>query len=254
MIESSSGGTLEEPSLSTSYRESHLEKGQDYHAKFQSYPHRAMLWRKEQAVLEDMMRRLFANRPPAHLDFACGTGRILGLLAPWCRASTGVDISASMLDVARETAPSAELIEADITGNDVLGERRFELVTSFRFFRNAEDQLRLAAFRAMLTHLADDGYLVFNNHESRDALSQRVRGWLGLPAVGKTRAEVHAFTRSLGLEIVEEHAMGILPMSESRMLRPVALAEAAESLAEALPGSAAIAQNVIFVCRRANAG
>jgi predicted TPR repeat methyltransferase len=244
-------GTVE-LSETKSYRDSHQAKGSEYHAKFESFPHRAMLWRREQEILVDLLRRLYPGEGPAHLDFACGTGRILGLLAPQCRTSTGVDISQSMLEIARESAPEAELIHADITRDDALADRQFDLVTAFRFYRNAEDKLREDGFAAMHAHLADGGYLIFNNHESRDSMTQRVRGMLGKTAAGKSKVEVREFAAGLGLEIVEEHHMGILPMSETRMLKPIALAEIAESVAGALPGSGAFAQNTIFVCRRAS--
>lgn len=45
--------------------------------------------------------------------------------------------------------------------------------------------------------------------------------------------------------------MGFLPLSDGRMLRPISLAERAGAVAGKLPGAAAVAQNVIFVCRKA---
>ena len=92
------------------------------------------------AVLRDHAPRT----PLVHLDFACGTGRILEYFAGRVDSSTGVDVSDSMMEVAGRWPPKAELIEADLTQNDVLGDRRFNLITAFRFFPNAEPELRQA--------------------------------------------------------------------------------------------------------------
>ena len=40
----------------------------------------------------------------------------------------------------------------------------FDLVTSFRFFGNAQDELRSSALAAINRHLRPQGYLIINNH------------------------------------------------------------------------------------------
>ena len=65
----------------TSYRESHLQKGADYHESFATQPHMAMVWRLERRLLTRIVREHFPAELPTYLDFACGTGRILGLLS-----------------------------------------------------------------------------------------------------------------------------------------------------------------------------
>ena len=157
-----------------SYRESHLHKGTDYHETFVSFPHRATIWGLEQWLLLKIVRKHFLNEPPRHLDFACGTGRILGYLSPYCRSAVGVDISASMLDVARGNETRAEIMEADITRDDILGKREFDLITAFRFFPNAEFELRKEALGALARHLSGEGVLVFNNHKNAGSLRRRL--------------------------------------------------------------------------------
>jgi hypothetical protein len=103
-----------EATMTVSYRDSHLSKGADYHDTFTMLPHRAMQWRMERRCLSTLVRRRFAGRKPAYLDFACGTGRVLGYLAPQVSHAVGVDVSASMLAEARENAPGAELVAADL--------------------------------------------------------------------------------------------------------------------------------------------
>ncbi len=238
-----------------SYRDSHRAKGQDYHETFSASPHRGMIWRVERSVLDRITRRYLRDAAADYLDFACGTGRILAHVGRGRRRATGVDVSASMLAVARQRAPFAEIIEGDLTREDLLGERRFDLITAFRFFPNAEDPLREAAMAALVRHLAEDGLLVFNNHMNESSSARRLARWLDRPAPDSqrlmSRAEVRALVDGAGLRILEEHPIAALPFTERRMLRPAWLLEGLERLIAPLPGVAALAQNLIYVCRRA---
>ena len=158
----------------TSYRESHLQKGADYRESFATQPHLAMVWSLERRLLTRIVRERFPAELPTYLDFACGTGRILGRLPQAAASSTGVDVSPSMLQVARNTLTGVELIQADLTCTDTLGDRRFDLITAFRFFPNAEAQLRQDALTAIVRHLEPDGMLIFNNHRNRASLIRRI--------------------------------------------------------------------------------
>ena len=138
-----------------SYRESHLQKGAEYHSSFASRPHLAITWKLERKLLTRIVREYFPDGVPTHLDFACGTGRILGFLSPNTGSSTGVDLSASMLQVAHETLADVEIIEADLTRYDRLGCREFDLITAFRFFPNAEPSLRWREYALSVLPLGD---------------------------------------------------------------------------------------------------
>ena len=157
-----------------SYRESHLQKGVEYHQSFSTRPHLSMVWRLERRLLRRIVRDHFLAGIPSYLDFACGTGRILEFLSPVAASSTGVDLSTSMLQVARDTLTDVEFINADITRDDRLGNRKFDLVTAFRFSPNAEPQLRRDALSVITRHLKAEGILVFNNHRNRGSLTRRI--------------------------------------------------------------------------------
>ncbi len=93
----------------SNYRESHLGKGMDYDAIFQEQRDLALLWDIEQRVLRQALD-LTAGRlsgAMTHLDFACGTGRVLAACAPFVRSSTGVDVSERMMAVAHDKAQGA---------------------------------------------------------------------------------------------------------------------------------------------------
>ena len=151
-----------------SYRDSHkhIGKGAEYEAHYQTQAWDRFLWSREQEILLKILNKYFANRDVHLLDFACGTGRIASLLENRVTTSTGVDVSESMLSIAGEKLERTEIIRADITKENIFKNRKFNLITAFRFFLNAEPELRLAAIKALAELLAEDGILVFNNHHN----------------------------------------------------------------------------------------
>lgn len=160
-----------------SYRESHKykEKGAEYEAYYQNKEWQRFLWSREQEILVKIIEKYFVSKQVNLLDFACGTGRIAEFLENRVKTSTSVDVSASMLAVAKEKLKRTEIIEADITAENILKPRKFNLITAFRFFLNAELELRSAAIKAIVELLDDDGYLVFNNHQNSGSPWIRLR-------------------------------------------------------------------------------
>jgi predicted TPR repeat methyltransferase len=168
-------------------------------------------------------------------------------------SSTGVDVSQSMMEVARSSAPDAELIEADLTQHDVLGDRTFDLITAFRFFPNAENELREGVFRALGRHLAPGGVLIFNNHKNRDSLRgrfARLRG-RGSATGTMTHADAERILPLAGLRVLRMTPVASLPLSEKHVLFPVALAEPLERMLSSLPVTP-FAQDILYVCGRAD--
>jgi hypothetical protein len=157
------------------------------------------------------------------------------------------------MDVARGVAPEAELIEADLTQQDALGDRRFDLITAFRFFPNAEPELRQAVFSVLARHLSPDGVLVFNNHKNRNSLRVRIarlRG-RGVTRGTMTHAEVEGLLSQAGLRILGVIPVVSLPLSENHVLLPVRLVEPLERVIGGWTPLAGIAQDIIYVCARA---
>jgi SAM-dependent methyltransferase len=234
------------------YTESHKGKGRDYQESFapEVKPHRAMIWRLEQDALDGILRDHLVAGEISHLDFACGTGRILAHFLGRVASTTGVDVSPTMMEVAREVAPTAELIEADLTQRDVLGERYFDLVTAFRFFPNAEPELRRAVIRILARHLNPRGVLVFNNHKNRNSLPRRISRFLGRSVAEPTMShgEVQALVTDAGLRIVKVIPLAILPFSENHLVLPVGLLEVMERRISGLSALSGVAQDVIYVC------
>lgn len=106
----------------------------------------------------------------AHLDFACGTGRILGYFEKMSSTQIGFDISPDMLEIAK-TSSKAQLFLPNeyfkafelLKANDVV------VITAFRFILNSE-QRDLEDFILFCKKILDShkhAYLMINNHGSK---------------------------------------------------------------------------------------
>jgi len=233
------------------YRQSHMAKGACYHARFSQNPRRRLTWTIEQRILDTILDSLLARRKVNYLDFACGTGRILAHLEKRVASSTGVDRSSEMLKVAKTRVVNSRLCQADITRDSVFGSTQFDLISAFRFFPNAEPQLRQEAMQELVNRLRSDGLLVFNNHRStnfsRNRLARFVtRGVKGNQ--GMSPQEVQELVERAGLEIVATYHTEIVPETETQLFHPRWLIEITERIGSRLP-LAWLAQNVIYVCQ-----
>jgi SAM-dependent methyltransferase len=191
------------------YRESHLSKGGPYDVKIAAEPFDAYMARREALHLTEIVPRLAKEGARRYLDFACGTGRITATVGPLVDETVGVDISESMLAQARRKCPSARFVCADLTREShELGQ--FDLVTSFRFFGNAQDDLRAAALRAIATLLRPRGHLIINNHRNPRALASllhRMTG--GKNDLDLTHQKLGRLLRDHGFGILEAHPIAL---------------------------------------------
>src|SRR5438132_11775006 len=190
------------------YRESHLLKGDRYDAQLAADPLDAYMDDREREILQQMAPRLFPAGVERYLDFACGTGRISSIIAPFCKEAIGVDIAATMIAQARRRCPTMCFIEADLTRErSALGQ--FDLITAFRFLGNAQDELRRSALAAIPALLKDGGYFVLNNHRnplSTLALAERLTGVA--PGTDLTHAKLKRLLRAAGFAIVSSRGVG----------------------------------------------
>lgn len=157
-----------------SYRDSHLDP-----FKVLAYDRdllnpraaKGIEWRLEQRILDELLAD--RQRTATAIDFACGTGRLLRFLALRARRVIGVDISAAMIEVARQRTPQARLVHGDVTVTPLLLTESADVVTAFRFLLNAEPPLRAAALEWMRDHLAPGGALIVNFHLNPRSLRGR---------------------------------------------------------------------------------
>lgn len=235
------------------YRKSHLQKdhAESYHKEFERDPHRKMIWQLEKKVLDHMMGEFFKNTEINHFDFACGTGRILSHLESWVNSSFGVDISPAMLEVARKHNKEAEIIEVDLTASDILGTHEFNLITAFRFFPNAQAELRSAAMEVIVRHLQDDGYIVFNNHTNASSTIYRLARLFGRGGSGgMSIAEVQALVTENNLEIVKIYHIGVIPMTGNHMILPAVILQPIEWFLSRIPLLRNFAQDHVVICKK----
>ncbi len=236
------------------YRDSHLsqDKGEAYHRTFIEKPYRRMVWQFEKQILDKIIATFYAGIEIHHLDFACGTGRILMHLEDRVFTSVGVDLSPSMLCVARKNQERCELIQADLTRDDVLGNRKFNLITAFRFFPNAQPELRMDAMKVLVKHLDNNGYLVFNNHKNSSSLINRLLMLTGrITSKVMSNAEVEELLIKNDMEIVEIHHLCVFPASEKHTLLPFTLLRYVETILASFTIFRCFAQNLLFVCKHA---
>jgi SAM-dependent methyltransferase len=199
----------EEPDApSADYRQSHLERGGTYDATLGGSPFDAYMAKWEAHWLANLVAALHDNGIPRYLDFACGTGRITRTVAPHARESIGIDVSHSMLEVARTKCPGTRFIEADITRTSLdLG--KFDLLTSFRFFGNAQDALRHEVLTALARLLRPGGHLIVNNHRnplSTSAFLHRITG--GSHGMDLTYFKFRRMLRKSGFALVKAQPIG----------------------------------------------
>jgi SAM-dependent methyltransferase len=222
----------------------------------------------EHEVLHDLFRRLRSSNPNTrYLDFACGTGRILAVFHRLVGRPLGVDTSPGQLALARKKVPGAELIHGNVvTEPGLLGDRRFDLITSFRLLLHLEPANRIAILRALRDRLAEGGRLIVDNHMNRYSilgimalLAHKVLGIPRKPHVPPGRrgiigtmseSEVRTALAVAGLEVEEIRRIFVLPGHESFLPLPARWLVPVERFFSRVPLLNRLSKNQIFVCRR----
>jgi SAM-dependent methyltransferase len=244
---------------SSSYRDSHNSPGysQCYERTFEQgyYAH---LWREvERPLVSAILADLAGRGATRSLDFACGTGRILQLHLDHFDDVIGNDISAEMLGTAREKCPTSRIVHADLTasGSDH-GIHGRQVCTAFRFFLNAEPQLRADAAKAIHGCLDPGGHLVANFHvNARSPVGRlyRLRNWMTGRTINNVMSEQDAVTllSAHGFDVEAVHWYGLWPRFGWRFDRLNRLMIArSEALARRMPSLRRHAQIFIIVARR----
>ncbi|GJM26716.1 MAG: methyltransferase [Phycisphaerae bacterium] len=239
----------------TTYRESHASagKGKEYDRHFE-YRYRSFLWAQEKKILGKIVDRFLPTPEFDYLDFACGTGRVISHLEKRAKTATGVDVSDAMVEQARQKVERAEFVISDITRSQPFGDKKFGLITAFRFFPNAEDSLRHEVACAIAKLLADDGIFVFNNHKNRFScvgIAMRMYSRLrGGSFRTMTLREIHDLAAGAGLEVVDVYHTGVVPGYEWLMFMPRACYSALENLFARVGWLRHLALDQVVVCRR----
>jgi len=199
------------------YRSSHIRSQDASHYDndvFALGTYDSWIWGQEQEVLESICA---GQSIRTHLDFACGTGRLLTWASKKNFDSVGIDISQAMLDRARQRRNlNARLIHGDLTEANLLAGCKFDLITAFRFFTNAEPQLKDKALSALLPLCSASGALVVNLHlnpTSLHAVTRLGRRHTGDRPPGLALRAFTPFAEACGWRVSEVQGVGLLPRS-----------------------------------------
>jgi SAM-dependent methyltransferase len=176
------------------------------------------------AWLRETVDRRF-SRPPIHLDFACGTGRMIAALSEVTGETHGYDVSAEMLSLGREKGLNASFHQitegSDPPGLPDLADRAV-VVTIFRLLLNVDEAVRDSAvqFAASALGAAEGGIVILNNHGNRRSLRElsRIRRRRGGEWFNSlSDREVRILLARHGLRVVERYGVGVFPPSTYRV-------------------------------------
>jgi SAM-dependent methyltransferase len=159
---------MQKSNVTLDYRNSHLTKGSTYNDALESNPWDSYMTRMETRIITSILSNI--GSISKSLDFACGTGRLTKTIENFSDQSFAIDVSQSMVDQAKKDCKKTTFIIGDIT-KDKIDIDPVNLITSFRFFGNAQDELRISVLKALNQYLDKDGYLVINNHRNPWAIS-----------------------------------------------------------------------------------
>lgn len=236
----------------TDYRSSHQGRGEDYGDTFKDLPHRKVIWDLEKKILDEITFGLGNCANLEYLDFACGTGRVIGHMEGRFKRCVGVDISPSMIEVAKKNGVASPLLVGDITRESCLpAKAKFDVITAFRFFPNAEPELRSDAIKSMKSHLKHNGILVFNNHLNSTASVFALMRLFNKPFAREAVAESELISliNENGFEVVGKYHVGVLPVVDKVNPFPTWFLRVVEGFLGSFQFFDRFAQNVIYVCR-----
>lgn len=247
--------------LTDDYRDSHKapEKGENYDSSFykKNYKNLALKW--EEKILKQTLKK---HKVKDYIDFACGTGRITRIIEPYVENAKGIDVSESMLNVAKSKSKKTVFKEVDITREDVSDIDAVDLVSAFRFFTNAQESLRKEVIDVLVTKIKPDGLFIFNLHmnsSSPFAIMARVYETFAGKREGFNHLSLENFKKRhlnrLGLEVLEVHGYGVIPIIREEKIYPslfLSLLSKIENTLTFIPGMKHFSKYQIVICKKIN--
>ncbi len=171
----------------------------------------SLMWKLEQDYLLKLLGSIDSKKMH-YLDFACGTGRVCGVVEKYVASSSGIDVSSEMLKVAQKKTSRTTLIKQDIVKRPL--KKKFDLITAFRFFLNAEESLRNEVLASLKKSLKKNSILVFNIHGNKYSfrfLVFVINKLLGKKTNQMSYAEVKYLLEKNGYEIMGYTGVGFIP-------------------------------------------
>lgn len=228
------------------YSDSHQEKGKQYDENFRTRTGRKLMYQWESQII-----RRYSAIAEKHLDFACGTGRITKVSnSP---VKLGIDISESMLTVARQSCSTAEFRCGDFQ-KILRDDEKFDVITAFRFFPNADSKLRASVLLKLKEHLSPDGHLIFNNHRNFWSLSMILFRFVFFKygQAGLSHKQIKSLCAKHRFKIVEIYSYGVVPQNENVSIFPWAITKRLDNLFFKLLPKVRAGYNVVYVLKHDN--
>jgi SAM-dependent methyltransferase len=245
--------------VQTGYSHSHMScgKGASYDGEFERSAFLGYLWSQERRLLERLAseERLRTNDVCTrfrYLDYACGTGRVASVLETYADSSTGVDVSPDMLGVARRKLRRTKLILGDATTTPSIVSGTFSFATAFRFFPNADIQLRSASAEFLAGCVQSGGLLVINNHQNSMSLLHAASklGRKRWPWKFIRNRDLIRLLKRHGFALEGMRSFGILPATDRTTLVPPGAHRVLDMLC-GVPGMKGSGQDTVIWFRRA---
>jgi SAM-dependent methyltransferase len=201
----------------------HYNKVKNYEKEYDHGNYSFFEWELEKSVLEILLKRHLQEKATNHLDFACGTGRVTQFMMPFAHHTLGVDISPAMTELAKAKCPKARFLITDITVDpeELKHLGPFDLITVFRFLAPAENDLRIAVLKILVSCLLPNGLLIINNNANLTSLlypTLLIRSLLGRPfknSINYIQAlpyrNLTRLLNSVGMDIVEAAGVCFIP-------------------------------------------
>ena len=221
------------------------------------------IWAMQVPVLRKLLGNVSQNnQKAAHLDFACGTGRITRLVESIFEHVDALDISPAMVEIARESKDHARFFVGNILESPELCPGPYTSITSFRLLLNLDPLLRIPVLTQLGHRLHPDGTLIVNLHGNRHSLRHPAILWKrwkyrhasvpdNLMLNDMSQTEVEQCLNSAGFSIEEIFGFGILPPTCYRL--PFnSLWRSLDRWLSGLDCLKLLGIDLIFVCRRNN--
>lgn len=220
----SENNNVREPS---DYREWHKNDKKVLNYEYNLYAedsYVSYLWELEKGILLKEIS-LIRKTEIRYLDFACGTGRILSFIEEHVAESTGVDVSENMLNIAKSKVKKSQILNSDLTTDDIIEKKQYDLITAFRFFLNAQEDLKGKVMCLLSEKLSNDGLFIFNNHGNTFSyyLWPVILGWLGIKQEKLNHLSyfnIMKHIRNSNLRVKRIYGIGFIPASFYRWLNP----------------------------------
>jgi len=249
--------------MSGTYRNNFTKSSKplEYEQQYAKNSYGEIVWSIEKKQLIDFVADFRRGQSRIdYLDFASGTGRIIAALEDHVDSAVGIEISPAMAQLAENKLRRARIICRDITSPDEPVEGKYDLITAFRFFLNAEPALKRAAMDSLAKRLKDrSSRLIFNNHGNLWSHKLLMWPYHAMRRAGKgyiergnymTLKQARQLAKESGLVIENVIGSGVLS-SKSEVLIPFNMLLSIESRLSETVFARRFGVNQIYVARLA---